>query len=56
MAATRQGEKLRLLLENGDYFQTMALDYAGGEQYPHLERESSKPDLLADIFRPRSGN
>jgi predicted metalloprotease with PDZ domain len=56
VAATRQGEKLRLLLENGDYFETLALDYAGGERYPHLERESSKPDLLADIFRPRSGN
>jgi predicted metalloprotease with PDZ domain len=56
VAATRQGEPLRLLLENGDYFETVALDYAGGEKYPHLERESSKPDLLADIFRPRSEN
>ena len=30
MAATRQGGKLALLLENGDYFQTAALDYADG--------------------------
>src|SRR5207245_11006153 len=51
VAATRDPDKLRLLLENGDYFQTLALEYAGGEQYPHLERDSSKPDLLADIFR-----
>ncbi|HMF12760.1 MAG TPA: PDZ domain-containing protein, partial [Gemmataceae bacterium] len=53
VAATRQGGKLSLLLENGDYFQTVALDYSDGEKYPHLERESGKPDLLADIFRPR---
>ncbi len=56
VAATQRGEKLRLLLENGDYLQTMALGYAGGERYPHLERESGKPDLLADIFRPLTGN
>jgi hypothetical protein len=55
VAATRRGEPLRLLLENGDFFQTMNLNYAGGERYPHLERESSKPDLLADIFRSKAG-
>jgi predicted metalloprotease with PDZ domain len=53
-AATRQGDKVRLLLENGDYFQTVALDYSGGEQYPHLERDTSKVDLLEDILRPRT--
>lgn len=53
VAATRQGGKLGLLLENGDYFQTVALDYAGGERYPHLERVPATPDRLADIFRPR---
>ena len=52
-AATRQGGKLGLLVENGDYFKNMALDYAEGEKYAHLEREPGKPDLLADIFRPR---
>jgi predicted metalloprotease with PDZ domain len=55
VAATRQGEKLVFLLENGDYFRTVTLDYADGERYPHLERDSSKRDLLEDIFRPRAG-
>jgi predicted metalloprotease with PDZ domain len=55
VAATRTGKAgVRLLLENGDFFKTYALDYAGGERYPHLER-AGKADLLADIFRPRTG-
>jgi predicted metalloprotease with PDZ domain len=54
IAGSRQGGKLSLLLENGDFFQTVALDYADGEKYPHLEREMGKPDLLAEIFRPRA--
>jgi predicted metalloprotease with PDZ domain len=54
VAATREGKaRLRLLLENGDFFEAFALDYAGGERYPYLERDPKKADLLADIFRPR---
>jgi predicted metalloprotease with PDZ domain len=56
VAATHQGAKLALLLENGDYFQTVTLDYADGEKYPYLDRDSGRPDLLADIFRPRAEN
>jgi hypothetical protein len=56
VAASRQGaDKLALLLENADYFKSVALDYAEGEKYPHLERDADKPDLVADIFRPRTG-
>jgi predicted metalloprotease with PDZ domain len=56
VAATRRGEPLRLLLENGDYFESLVLNYAGGERYPHLERDGAKPDLLAEIFRPKAGS
>jgi predicted metalloprotease with PDZ domain len=55
VAETRQGDKVSLLVENGDYFETRALDYSGGEKYPYLERDAGRPDLLADIFRPRAG-
>jgi predicted metalloprotease with PDZ domain len=56
VAATRDGKgKLELLLENADYFRNFKLEYTGGEQYPHLERNKDKPDLLSDIFQPRSG-
>jgi predicted metalloprotease with PDZ domain len=56
VAATREGrDKLRLLLENADFIQTFALDYADGEKYPYLERDSQKADWISDIFRPRTG-
>ena len=44
-------QPLLLLVENTDYFKTFSLDYHGGEKYPHLVRDESKPDLLADIIR-----
>ncbi len=54
VAATKGGTgRLTLLLENGDYFQTAVLEYAGGARYPHLERQAATPDRLSDIFRPR---
>jgi predicted metalloprotease with PDZ domain len=46
-------EPLELLVENAEYYRTYKLDYHGGEKYPHLVRESSKPDLLSEIIRPR---
>ena len=30
------------------------LDYHGGEKFPHLVRDESKPDLLSDIIKPAS--
>ncbi|MFZ0278878.1 MAG: M61 family peptidase [Candidatus Sulfotelmatobacter sp.] len=44
---------LELLVENTDYFKTYALDYHGGERYPHLVRDGSKPDLLSEIYKPQ---
>jgi predicted metalloprotease with PDZ domain len=43
---------VELLLENGDDFATYRIDYSGGERYPDLERDSSKPDVLSQIIRP----
>ncbi len=43
-------EPLELLVENTDYYKTYKLDYHGGEKYPHLVRDESKPDLLTDIL------
>jgi predicted metalloprotease with PDZ domain len=44
---------IELLVENGDVFKTCRLDYHEGERYPHLERDESRKDLLADIVMPR---
>ncbi len=46
--------RMELLLENGEYYRTFRLDYAGGERYPHLERVASKPDLLGEILKPKA--
>ncbi|HKS72771.1 MAG TPA: hypothetical protein VJQ82_06200 [Terriglobales bacterium] len=46
-------QPLQLLVENTDYFKTYNLDYHGGEKYPHLVRDESKPDLLSGILKPR---
>jgi predicted metalloprotease with PDZ domain len=56
VADTRNGQKLQLLMENADYIKTFTLDYADGEKYPHLERDSAKADVLSDIFRPQVKN
>jgi len=54
--ALREGKKssqpLELLVENTGYYKTYPIDYHGGEQYPHLERDKTKPDLLDEIIKP----
>ena len=42
-----------LLIENTDYYKTYKLDYHGGEMYPHLVRDESRPDLLSEILKPK---
>ena len=44
---------LELLVENTEYYKTYMLDYHGGEKFPHLVRDETKPDLLTDIIKPR---
>ena len=54
LSAGKHGSQpLQLLIENTDYFRTLSLDYHGGEKYPHLSRDQSKPDMLTDIIRAR---
>jgi predicted metalloprotease with PDZ domain len=43
---------IELLVVNGDYYKTYRLEYHGGEKYPVLERDPSKPDLLGEIIKP----
>ena len=47
------GAPLELLVENSDYYKTYKLDYHGGERYPHLVRDESKPDLLSEIYKAK---
>ena len=50
--ATKSGKPLELLVENTEYFKSYRLEYAGGERYPFLSRDESKPDLLSRIIQP----
>jgi len=44
---------IELLVENTDYYKTYKLNYHGGEKYPHLVRDESKPDLLSEILKAK---
>lgn len=51
--ATKSTPKpLELLVANEELYTTCQLDYHGGEKYPHLERDPSRPDLLSQILQP----
>jgi predicted metalloprotease with PDZ domain len=43
---------VELLIKNGEYYSTHHIDYQGGEKYPHLVRDESKPDVLSKIIAP----
>ena len=43
---------LEVIAATADFFGTYRIDYHGGERYPHLERDASRPDLLSEIVKP----
>lgn len=43
---------IELIVVNTGYYRVVKIDYHGGLRYPHLERVSSKPDLLDQILKP----
>ena len=54
LKATKNGGPLELLVENVEFYKTVKIDYHDGERYPHLVRDSGKPDMLADIIKPQT--
>jgi predicted metalloprotease with PDZ domain len=54
IAATKNGPAaLTLVAENGSESATYNISYTGGEKFPHLVRDESKPDYLSAIGKPR---
>ena len=43
---------LEVIAATADFVGTYRIDYHGGERYPHLERDASRPDLLSEIVKP----
>ncbi|HEX3558758.1 MAG TPA: hypothetical protein VHU19_06125 [Pyrinomonadaceae bacterium] len=49
-AAKTERAPIQLLVNNEGTLINYSLDYHGGEQYPHLQRDNSKPDVLDQII------
>jgi predicted metalloprotease with PDZ domain len=47
-------EPIELLVENGDFYHTRAVDYHGGLRYPHLVLIQGKEDRLATVLQSRA--
>jgi len=45
-------QPIALLVENGEYYSTLQVDYHEGIRYPHLIRNEAQPDLLDEIIKP----
>ena len=45
------GYPLELLLQNGEYFKTVQINYHDGNRFPHLVRQANQPDLLSEIIK-----
>jgi predicted metalloprotease with PDZ domain len=52
--STTNLQPMELLVKDGEYYEVHRVDYHGGEKYPHLERDESKPDLLTKIIESRT--
>jgi hypothetical protein len=52
-AAKNNSAPIEVLVENAEYFRIYKVDYHGGEKYPHLVRDDSKPDVLTEIIKAR---
>jgi predicted metalloprotease with PDZ domain len=48
--AVAAAKPVELLIKDGEFYKTFRVEYTGGEKYPHLVRDESKPDLLTAIL------
>ena len=50
--AVNDASPIKFIAANGEFYSTIDLDCHGGERYPYLERDTTKPDLLSLIISP----
>jgi predicted metalloprotease with PDZ domain len=53
-AAVNSTAPIEILVEDGEFYKTLRIDYHGGEKYPRLVRDEAKPDLLSAIAAPHA--
>lgn len=51
--ASQIGAAIEILIQDGDRFVTIPIEYRGGLRYPHLERDEDKPAYLDEILAAR---
>jgi len=54
-ASKDSSQPISLLVVHDDYYKTCAIDYRGGQRFPHLLREEDKADYLDDLIKARAG-
>jgi predicted metalloprotease with PDZ domain len=52
-AAKDKSQSIELLVKNFDEYKTLRIDYHDGLKYPHLVRDTSKPDTLSALLKAR---
>jgi predicted metalloprotease with PDZ domain len=52
-AAKNSATPIELVVENGSFTGVYKLNYHAGERYPHLERDTTKPDVLGEVINSR---
>jgi predicted metalloprotease with PDZ domain len=52
-SAKDKSQPLELLVKNFDEYKTIRIDYHDGLKYPHLVRDTGKPDTLTTLLKAR---
>jgi predicted metalloprotease with PDZ domain len=52
-AAKDKSQPVELLVKNFDEYKTIRIDYHDGLKYPHLVRDTSRPDTLTTLLKAR---
>jgi hypothetical protein len=53
LKATKTSSRpLELMVEKCAYRKSVRINYHAGERYPHLERNTARPDLIEQIIKP----
>jgi len=52
-AAKDKSQPIELLVKNFNEYKTVRIDYHDGLKYPHLVRDTSKPDTLSTLLKAR---
>lgn len=55
-ASKDNSQPITLLVVIDDYYKACTVDYHGGERYPHLVRDESKPDYLDELAKAHAAS